>query len=154
MEDSSSSENHSPLRYAFTVAAAAVVGYTLFRFLKSGSRSGDQHDRYEPSSEHSSRPSAKHTEHQPISSVRKANISRPKKTSFPKKKVQWIPGLRVREQKILNLMPSGKPTQMSEVAKHFKNVTDRTLRRDFKRLIKKGRIRRTGTTRSTTYVKV
>ncbi len=77
-----------------------------------------------------------------------------KRSNVSKKTVEWIPGLRVREQRILDLMERGKPARLSELSPRFKNVTDRTLRRDMERLIKKGKVKRVGTTRSTTYVKL
>lgn len=72
----------------------------------------------------------------------------------PKNSVKWIPGLRVREQKILDVISHGKTVRMSDVVHHFKDVTERTLRRDMDRLVRKGRVKRLGTTRSTTYIKV
>lgn len=69
-------------------------------------------------------------------------------------KVEWIPNLRVREKKILDIMPSGKEVCMTDVQKHFPDVTARTLRRDMERLVQKGRVLKSGTTRATTYRKV
>ncbi len=69
-------------------------------------------------------------------------------------KVSWLPGLRVREQRILDVMPLNKPVTMSDVAKFFPDVTARTLRRDMDRLVDKGRVKKTGSTRATTYVRM
>jgi hypothetical protein len=76
------------------------------------------------------------------------------KKDRPQPKVEWIPNLRVREKKILNVIPSGKDVSMSDVQKHFPDVTVRTIRRDMERLVQKGRVSKSGTTRATTYRKV
>ena len=77
-----------------------------------------------------------------------------KARSEPKGTVTWIPALRVREQKILNSMGVGERVTMSDITRMFPDVTRRTLRRDMDRLVEKGRVQRTGATRSTSYVRV
>lgn len=90
----------------------------------------------------------------------KGSISRRKESSdgaspaSSAAQVEWIPNLRVREQKILDKMPAKVPVSMADIKRHFPDVTKRTLRRDLDRLIEKGRVKKTGSTRSTTYLKV
>ena len=154
MEKERDSDTGFPFKYLFTAAAAAVVGYGVYRLVRGKdkrsvlSRSGKATSR---GTEHSL--NKQQAEHSKVSSAHTIP-SKKNHHRLLKKHVSWIPGLRVREQKILHAMPAGKPVRMSDIALQFKDVTDRTLRRDFNQLLRKGRIRRTGTTRSTTYVRV
>lgn len=158
------------LKFAFAGAAAAALGYGVLRVLvnndlkrsiqkavplKLRGSFGSDSFRKELSRSHHLKP----VEIQAASArvgVSHARVS--KKEIFAhqtsKDKVKWIPGLRVREQKIIDMMPKRKPVRMSSFVHHFKNVTERTLRRDLDRLVRKGRVKRVGTTRATTYVKL
>lgn len=159
------SYNRFFLKFAFAGALAAAIGYGVFRVLgKSGSphaslRAVPSGSSFVKSAEGGSR------RHHLNSSARvnrsEKNLSKTRRVSVPKVssaiprgKVRWIPGLRVREQRIINMMQKGKQLRMSELVRRFKNVTERTLRRDMDRLVRMGRVKKVGTTRATTYVKL
>ena len=76
-----------------------------------------------------------------------------KQEEEPRGKVTWLQGLRVREKKILDMMPLKKPVRMSDISKWFPSVTKRTLRRDMDRLLSKGYVKKAGSTRGTIYIK-
>ncbi|MDD3662097.1 MAG: hypothetical protein PHG63_03465 [Candidatus Dojkabacteria bacterium] len=145
-----SKRHSSVLPWFFAVAAGVSAGYFLLRSLNKPSNSTRRSaDRRKIS-----------LGSQPSYSVRRtgtsSRVSGSRVDSVPSdsRSVSWIPGLRVREQRILNAMPLKKEVRMAEIIRHFPNVTVRTLRRDMDRLISKRKVRKAGTTRSTTYVKV
>jgi len=121
------------------LAATGVAAYSAYRFLSKGQ---SRH----PRKRFSKAVSKEKTAHgSPISDRTKPE---------PKGKLNWIGRLRAREQKILSVMPRKKPITMAEISRKFPHLTPRTLRRDMDHLVKKGRIKKTGSTRSTTYITV
>ena len=137
----SKSFGKSLLSAAAFAAVVASVSYVTYRALTS-SRDSDMSKRRRPKGSISRR------------KARSSGNVRSSDGDSPALQVEWIPNLRVREQKILNMMPAKQEISMTDIKKHFPDVTKRTLRRDLDRLAEKGRVRKAGSTRSTTYLKV
>lgn len=135
-------------------AAAASIGYVAYKAIRkeklpSSATSLSEKALGKNMSEKDAKPRA---------AVRREITPPAPRTSPEAEKVsqdhlQWLPGLRAREQRILSSIPSGKRVKMADIARFFPHVTVRTLRRDMDRLTAKGRVRKEGTTRSTTYIK-
>ncbi|NLT44896.1 MAG: DeoR family transcriptional regulator [Thermotogaceae bacterium] len=145
---------------ATTVGFIGLAGYLVYRKVVSGSPSleAEKKDASEESScsdvnMMDSRPKGAISRRKDMSVLRVADKGISKKDLL-QPKVEWIPNLRVREKKILSIIPSNKDVSMSDVQDHFPDVTVRTLRRDMERLVQKGRVLKSGTTRATTYRKV
>ncbi|HVX92498.1 MAG TPA: DeoR family transcriptional regulator [Candidatus Dojkabacteria bacterium] len=87
---------------------------------------------------------------------------RPKrKSSKPKKKVQSKKENRsvltnsaaeIRQKKLFDYIKKNKSLVMSEALDEFKDINERTLRRDLVAMVKKGLIKKYGSTKSTKYV--
>jgi len=64
-----------------------------------------------------------------------------------------VRGLKSRAQKIWKVLDRERPTSVSDIRRHFPEVTVRTLRRDMNDMVSKGYVARKGSTKSTVYFK-
>lgn len=68
-----------------------------------------------------------------------------------KKALKAVKKLSKRQEDIYNVIQDLKETGMKPIEDAFKNISTRTLRRDLNELVKKGHIKRSGSTKNTKY---